>query len=44
MNDTPTIAEAIQYAYDLPADCFADRCIIVLAEEVLRLRKILETK
>lgn len=35
---TPTVAEAIEFARDLPADCHADRCIIVLAAELARLR------
>ena len=35
----PTVTEALEYAEDLPADCFADRCIIELAAEVVRLRE-----
>ena len=34
----PTLDEALEYADELPADCFADRCIITLAAEVRRLR------
>lgn len=34
----PTAEEALQYADGLPADCWADRCIIELAAEVVRLR------
>lgn len=34
----PTLAEALEYVADLPADCFADRCILVLASEVAQLR------
>jgi hypothetical protein len=35
----PTVEEALQYADGLPADCWADRCIIELADEVQRLRE-----
>jgi len=39
---TPTVAEAIEYARNLPADCHADRCIIVPATELARLRAEVE--
>lgn len=39
-GDGPTVEEALQYADGLPADCWADRCIIELAAEVVRLRTI----
>ena len=34
----PTVAEAMEYARDLPDDCFADRVILTLAQEVERLQ------
>jgi len=30
----PTVAEAMEFARDLPADCHADRCLIALRAEV----------
>lgn len=36
--DDPSVESALQYADGLPADCWADRCIIELAAEVVRLR------
>jgi hypothetical protein len=37
----PSADAALVYAEDLPADCWADRCLLALAAEVKRLRSLL---
>ncbi len=35
MTPLPTVAEALEFARDLPADCYADRCLLVLRAEII---------
>ena len=44
MNNTqlPTVAEAMEFARGLPADCHADRCLLVLRADVERLNDCID--